>query len=267
MNKKIASYILTDPTLVLSLTANEIAANSKASPASVTRFSKSLGFDSWEEMKLSIATKKGAEQAPKMIDPIVSSGDSIEIVCAKVESLLNSTVEDLFCLIDKKALAEGIKKIRKAENIYLMGIGSSSLTAYDLYHKFNRAGKRAVFNYDVHMQFEFLNYSTPNDVLIAISYSGHSKELLIACEIAKQNGTPIIFITRNSSERILELGDIILLVPENEHLLRVGAIASIASTMAVGDVLYLGSIQDEFDTVIEKNMINTRKLVEKLKEK
>ncbi|MBP2097556.1 MurR/RpiR family transcriptional regulator [Enterococcus rivorum] len=267
VNKKIANYILKDPTLVLSLTANEIASNSETSPASVTRFSKSLGFDSWEEMKLSIATKKGAEQTPTMIDPIVSSDDSIEMVCAKVESLLNSTVADLFSLIDKNDLTQSIEKIKKAETIYLMGIGSSSLTAYDLYHKFNRAGKRAVFNYDVHMQFEFLNYSTQKDVLIAISYSGHSKEVLIACEIAKQNSTPVVFITRNSSERITELGDIILLVPENEHLLRVGAIASIASTMAVGDVLYLGSIQDELDTVVEKNMINTRKLVEKLKEK
>lgn len=267
VNKKIANYILKDPTLVLSLTANEIASNSETSPASVTRFSKSLGFDSWEEMKLSIATKKGAEQTPTMIDPIVSSDDSIEMVCAKVESLLNSTVADLFSLIDKNDLTKSIEKIKKAETIYLMGIGSSSLTAYDLYHKFNRAGKRAVFNYDVHMQFEFLNYSTQKDVLIAISYSGHSKEVLIACEIAKQNSTPVVFITRNSSERITALGDIILLVPENEHLLRVGAIASIASTMAVGDVLYLGSIQDELDTVVEKNMINTRKLVEKLKEK
>ncbi|MFD2306679.1 MurR/RpiR family transcriptional regulator [Enterococcus termitis] len=267
VNRKIADYILKDPTLVLSLTANEIASNSGTSPASVTRFSKSLTFEGWEELKLSIAAKQGAEKGIKMIDPIVAADDSIETLCIKVESLLNTTVGDLFDLIDKQALQRSIEQIKSAETIFTIGIGSSSLTAYDLYHKFNRAGKKAVFNYDVHMQFEFLNYATPKDVLIAISYSGMSKEVLIACEIARQNQTKIIFITRNEDEKIRQLSDEVLLVPANEHLLRVGAIASIASTMAVGDVLYLGSIQDELETSLAQNMMDTKKLVEKLKEK
>ena len=45
VNKRIADYILKDPTRLLSLTANEIASNSETSPASVTRFSKQLGFE------------------------------------------------------------------------------------------------------------------------------------------------------------------------------------------------------------------------------
>ncbi|EAC9416827.1 MurR/RpiR family transcriptional regulator, partial [Listeria monocytogenes] len=56
-------------------------------------------------------------------------------------------------------------------------------------------------------------------------------------------------------------------VPNNEHLIRVGAISSIASSMAIGDVLYLGSIQDDLDTEIERNMIETSQLVSRLKEK
>ncbi len=56
------------------------------------------------------------------------------------------------------------------------------------------------------------------------------------------------------------------LVPNNEHLIRVGAISSIASSMAIADVLYLGSIQDELDTEIERNMIETSQLVSRLKE-
>ena len=37
--------------------------------------------------------------------------------------------------------------------------------------------------------------------------------------------------------------------------------------MAIADVLYLGSIQDELDTEIERNMIETSQLVSRLKEK
>ena len=66
VNKRIADYILKDPTR-LSLTANEIASNSETSPASVTRFSKQLGFDSWEELKLSIAAVQAASNGKKIL--------------------------------------------------------------------------------------------------------------------------------------------------------------------------------------------------------
>ncbi len=267
VNKRIADYILKDPSRLLSLTANEIAGNSETSPASVTRFSKQLGFDSWEELKLSIAAKQASNNGKKDIDPIVSAEDSIDTVCMKVESLLNSSIEDLFYSIDKEALARSIGAIKQAETIHLVGIGASSLTTYNLYHKFNRAGRRAIFNYDSHMMLEFLNYATKKDVLIAVSYSGLTKEALIACEIAKKKGTTVIFITSNAGERVKELSDEVLLVPNNEHLVRVGAISSIASSMAIGDVLYLGSIQDTLDTEVEQNMIATSDLVSRLKEK
>lgn len=269
VNKRIADYILKDPSRLLSLTANEIAGNSETSPASVTRFSKQLGFDSWEELKLSIAAKQAssASQGKKDIDPIVSADDSVDMICMKVESLLSATVEDLFYSIDKEALARAIKAIKQAATIHLVGIGASSLTTYNLYHKFNRAGRRAIFNYDSHMTLEFLNYATETDILIAVSYSGLSKEVLIACEVAKSKGTTVIFITSNEGESVKSVSDEVLLVPNNEHLIRVGAISSIASSMAVGDVLYLGSIQDELEDKVEKNMIATSQLVRHLKEK
>ena len=93
VNKRIADYILKDPTRLLSLTANEIASNSETSPASVTRFSKQLGFDSWEELKLSIAAVQAASNGKKDIDPIVAADDSVDTICMKVESLLNATIE------------------------------------------------------------------------------------------------------------------------------------------------------------------------------
>ncbi|MHC5227084.1 MurR/RpiR family transcriptional regulator [Enterococcus sp. LJL99] len=267
VNKKIADYILKDPARLLTLTANEVAMNSQTSPASVTRFSKQLGFDSWEELKLSIAVKQAKGNKKIGIDPIISTEDSVETICSKVESLLTTTIDDLFFSIDKAALERSIELMEKAGTIHLVGIGASSLTTYNLYHKLNRAGRHAVFNYDTHMMLEFLNYTTEKDVLIAISYSGLTKEVLIACEIAKKNQTKVIFITSNASEKIQKLSDEILLVPNNEHLVRVGAISSVASSMAIGDVLYLGVIRDDLETKVEQNMIETNKLVNRLKEK
>src|SRR5699024_3229229 len=102
-------------------------------------------------------------------------------------------IDDLLAFLDHQSIEKAVQLLRKAETVYLVGIGASSLTTYDLYHKFNRAGKKACFNFDAHMNLEFMNYSTVNDVVIAVSYSGLTKEVLLACEIAQKNQTPIIF--------------------------------------------------------------------------
>lgn len=265
VNKKIADFILKNPSEVLKMTASEIADRSQTSPASVTRFARSVGFDGLDELKLSIASKQG-DQKNKNLDPIISKDDSIEVLCEKVALLLGTTVNDLMYSLNKKQVEQAIEAVKNAGTIYLLGIGASSLTAYNLYHKFNRAGRKAMFNFDPHMNLEFMNYSTSEDVVIAVSYSGYTKEVLLACEIAQKNQTPIIFITRNDGERIQQISDIQLLVPDNEHLVRVGAISSIASSMAVGDILYLGSIQDRIEEDIQARMIETNTLVNRLKE-
>ncbi|MGH2335376.1 MurR/RpiR family transcriptional regulator, partial [Enterococcus faecalis] len=83
------------------------------------RFSKQLGFDSWEQLKLSIAAVQAASNGKKDIDPIVASDDSVDTICMKVESLLNATIKDLFYTVYKQALERAIAHVKKAEKIHL----------------------------------------------------------------------------------------------------------------------------------------------------
>ena len=149
VNKKIADFILRDPSLILSYTAVDIAQESKTSPASIIRFTKSLGFSGLEAFKLSIAAEKGIAQNKKVIDPIISNDDSVIELSEKVGALINSTMDDLLYIMDEEQVALAIQAIKRAETVYLLGIGASSLTAYNLYHKLNRAGKKAVYNFTI----------------------------------------------------------------------------------------------------------------------
>jgi DNA-binding MurR/RpiR family transcriptional regulator len=266
VNKKIADFILKNPAGALKMSAIEIAEKSKTSPASVTRFARSINLDGLDALKLSIALQQGASKY-KDIDPIISKNDSVETLCEKVVLLVKTTVNDLLHTLDKKQVEQAIKLIKNSREIFLFGVGASSLTAYDLYHKFNRAGKKAMFNFDPHMNLEFIHYSTKDDAVIAVSYGGYTKEVLLACEVAKRNRTPVIFITRNDEKRIRSVCDVLLRAPDNERLARIGAISSIASSMAIGDILYLGSIQEQLFEDIPKQMLETHRLVNLLKER
>jgi DNA-binding MurR/RpiR family transcriptional regulator len=266
VNIKIADFILKNPADFLKMSASEIARATKTSPASITRFARSVGFDGLGALKLSAAYERG-ENKNDNIDPIISKDDSVEELCEKVAVLLKTAIGDLTRTLDKNQAKLAIELIKKARRIFIFGVGASSLTAYNLYHKFNRAGKTAIFNFDPHMNLEFVHYSTPDDAAIAVTYSGYTKEVLLTAEVAKRNKTPVVFITGNDGERIRELSDILLLAPDNERLARVGAISSVASSMAIGDMLYLGSIQEQLFADIPKQMLETHRLVNLLKER
>ena len=73
-------------------------------------------------------------------------------------------------------------------------------------------------------------------------------------------------MTRNGESPIRELADISLLVPNKEAVMRIGAFTSVHTSIIMGDLLYMGVIQEALEET-EVNLMKTRKLVEGLKTK
>lgn len=261
--KKIADYMIFSGDELLKLTSLEIAKKCKTSSASVIRFVKFLGFSGLDELKIYIA--KHSKTDSKHIDPIISKNDNVNKMCEKLHALVNSSNDDLFYQIDKEALKKSFEAIRKADNIYLLGIGASFLPAYDMFHKLRRINLKANFYFDTHTIVEAFNYLTKKDLVIAFSYSGITKEIVYPSEIAVSKGATVIAVTRNKPNKLSKLSTILLTVPCNEELTRIGAIASKYSSMVISDILYLGVIQKDFEN-IEKELVNTSILTRKLKE-
>lgn len=156
----------------------------------------------------------------------------------KIKSYLDTEIETL-----KKLDIEEINKAmnlleetRKNGNVvYTCGNGGSAATAshikndfakgisYDLKHKYNFvslsdniATIMAIANDDSYDQVfykQIENIIRPNDVLLAISGSGNSKNVIKAVEYAKSVGCKVIGMTGYSGGKLKELSDIKLHVP------------------------------------------------------
>lgn len=264
--KKISDYILSDSKNCLGMTAVDIAAQSGVSSATVIRYVQKLGFDGLEGFKLALAAAGVQENEEDMVDPIISKEDDLDTMCHKLDVLLAAALQDFFYQLDKDALGRAIGKVRGARRIYLMGIGASMMPAYDLFHKLRRADFPANFYQDLNMMTEFFNYIDERDVVIAFSYSGQSQEILYACDIAKKQKSTVIAVTRKRDSALQDLADICLFVPDKEAVMRIGAFTSLHTSLMMGDLLYMGVIQEDLDH-IEVELIKTRKLVAGLKTK
>lgn len=262
--KKISDYILSNPQDLIKSTALDISKRCGVSSASIVRFAKYIGFDGLDELKISIASKNYNEDK-NYINPIISSDDSIQELCDKLMVLIKSSNEDFFYQLDKNLLKKSFDIIRKSKSIYILGIGASSLPAYDLFHKLKRVNFNAFFYEDAHLNAEAFNYIGDKDVVIAFSYSGRTKEIIYPVKIAISKRTPVIAITRKKKNPLSSMANISITVPNNEELTRIGAITSKYSSLIISDLLYLGCIQKDFDN-IKKSLIETSILARELKE-
>lgn len=264
--KKIADYIVTDSDTFLQTNAQNIGEMTKTSGASVIRLCKKLGFEGLEQLKVEVAKSHIDSQNDNQIDPIMSPEDSDEMMVTKLYSHVEMALKKTINLLDFQTLEEVISIIKKANRVYLYGIGASSLSAYDLYHKFNRVNKPTIYGFDGHMNIELSVHSQPNDVAIAISYSGDSKEVILAVKKLKENNTPVIAIVKEGDTILGSLADYCLYVPNNEKRVKIGALSSKFSQNFLIDVIYFGFIKDNLDDVFDQ-LKSTSNVIRPLKSK
>ena len=86
---------------------------------------------------------------------------------------------------------------------------------------------------------------TEDDVVIAISNSGESRELIDILNYCKRFGISIIAITKNPESSLGKAGNIVLVLPNNGEACPLGLAptSSTTATLVLGDILTIGLIE------------------------
>jgi len=123
-----------------------------------------------------------------------------ELISAKEK--LNSSFETL-AIKCKESLDKGGK-------IVISGIGKSGHIGYKISSTLASTGSHATFMHPVEAMHGDLGILQKNDILIAISYSGETEELLLVLPSAKRLDIPIVAFTGNLSSRLAKWADIVV---------------------------------------------------------
>lgn len=260
--QKISEYILQNQEEVVNLSAQDLGEKTGTSAASIVRFARKLGFSGFGELKIEIAKTSNIDK--EQLDTIISPEDSTIDIAEKVVNRAVNSIRETQGLINLKDLEEATELMKKAETIYLFGVGASSLVAMDLMHKLVRINKRVVFHTDSHLQLASAVHITPRDVAIGISYSGKTREVNEGIIKALEKGAKTISITSCNKNPLSNICYLSLKVPNVEKNLRFGAITSRMAQLVIVDILFLGVAMENLEKV-ENILLETRKTVENLK--
>ncbi|WOF22380.1 MurR/RpiR family transcriptional regulator [Microbacterium betulae] len=251
--QRIARHVLDDPGRVVEASITQLAAESGTSPASVARFSQSLGFAGYPEFRLALATELDRNESDRerfqVAEGDVDRHDDAHTTVRKIAFAEASAIERTARQLDIDELERGVTAIRKARRIDIYGAASSGLAALDLEQKLHRAGLVAQARTDLHLALTGAALLDSRDVAVAISHSGRTLEIVQAAEVAAASGATTIAVTNNPRSPLARVCTLTLVTAVADSTFRSGAMASRIAQLAVLDFLFVRIAQADYDTI------------------
>ena len=232
--KKIADFLMQNPQAILPLSITELAERCGCGEATIVRFSRRLGFVGYQQMKLAIA---GEEEIRPIGDNISEADGAFEVfekVCGDIYCSLEKTKK----AINGQALALVCEALLKAKRIFIFGLGNSASVATDAVHKFLRLGIETAAYTDNHMQAIAAAHAKQGDVIIGISHSGSSRDIIDAMQLARENGALTVALTNLGKSPIGKVSDLVLSTVSDETNYSILGLNSRIAQLAIIDTLY-----------------------------
>ena len=126
-----------------------------------------------------------------------------------------SAVQNTQKLNDSGVIERVAQLIRTAKKVELVGVYRSGLVANDFCYQLMDIGIPAIYIPDFYSFTVSASMLESHDLLIAVSYTGRTKEVLDAVSLAKENGAKIVVITQNPLSPIAKLADEILVAADS----------------------------------------------------
>lgn len=266
--RKIASFIIDTPDALKELSSQQLAETLGVSQSAIVKFAQKLGLQGFTRFKMALVEEWGKQasdhkqQSPHLHNDISSHDPLLDVANKLLNEKMNAARKTTDSL-DLSQLEKIIDLLQAAHRIHIAAIGGSSLVGKDLAWKLMKIGFHILTEYDSHVQLTIAQTLTAGDVMLAISFSGQRKEVLLAAEIAKSKGAVVIAITSLQDSDLRKLADYTLDTISDEQRWRSSSISSRSAQLCVTDLLFMGLLQRN-ESEGMKMIEQSRHLVERL---
>lgn len=248
--RKVAKYILKQPHSILNMTVAELGEESNTSSSAVMRLCKSLDFKSYQELKIRIISDIESNVDLEYVD--IKKGDTIESITRSIKNNSIKSIEETFDFLNYDVIEKAVVLLDKAGTILIIGLGASFIVAKDAQQKFLRINKVCYAMEDMHLNATIIANLKENDIVLSISASGETLEIVKLVELANDNGINTIAITNYSKNSLSRIAKYCLFTPADiESPFRSAATSSRLAQLFIIDVVFTYLATLKYDSTIE----------------
>lgn len=195
--RKVAEVILADPLTATGLSIATLAQRASVSEPTVNRFCRSFETKGYPDFKIKLAQSLAG--GTPYISRNVEREDDAAHYADKIFGASIVALDDARRALDPRSIERAVDYLIQAKQISFFGLGASGPVAQDAQHKFFRFNLPVMAYEDVLMQRMVAAASHTGDVIVIISYTGRTRELVNIAELARDNGAVVLGITAPDS--------------------------------------------------------------------
>ncbi len=250
--QKVAHYILDHWEGCAQMTISDLAEAVGVSQPTIIRFVQALGIDGYRNFKYCLVRENATEQTEKnYFSPMahfdLNPWETLEQLPLKETTFARELLEEALKSLSVQELSQAVKLIASAKTIDIYGVENSFTPANDLLTKLTYLGLNSKMHTDTYLQQISAAHLTKDDVAIAISHSGRSKDTVKAIKQAKKAGAKTIVITSAKTAVITKYADVCLCTGSENSVIYGSAIFSRVPDIALVDLLYMGIILSDYE--------------------
>jgi DNA-binding MurR/RpiR family transcriptional regulator len=243
--QRIARFMANNQFLLLYGTAEAVARQVDVDPATVVRFSQTIGYAGYADLRRAVR-----EQAPEFLatstrlQRSMNAQESPWDVMSRVWREDIANIERTVSLNSQQTLLSAVSRLTEARRTYVLGFGMSGYVASSLAHQLALAGipvfRIAEDSVDAAIQVASIS---PEDVLVVITVWGYAKHSVSFARVARERGISTLGLTDSKFSPIAPFSDILLLAATEspELSFSVSALISLTNILATGVLHAKGS--------------------------
>jgi DNA-binding MurR/RpiR family transcriptional regulator len=210
--KRIANYLRKNQEESAFLAAGEIADRLGLSEATLVRFARTLGFNSYPAMRtvLQDAFRRRVTHSARLrsrLDDLREAGDIFDRLVVSEIDYLTQSLET----IDRQSLNRAVEMIRSRKRIFVFGVGPSVSLVNLMEIRLGRFGWQVIpLTTAGREMLEPLLLMTNQDLLFVICFFDISGALQLILDYANETKCPVIMLTDTLGSIIGDQADVVL---------------------------------------------------------
>ncbi|WP_024910709.1 SIS domain-containing protein [Chania multitudinisentens] len=248
--RRIAEWLITKGNISKETSLREVASTLDVSEPLLVKVAKKVGFSGFRELRSALISY--FESLPYERDEEITVNDNLDTVLDKVFSNSIQVLKEAQSVADTTVIGQAAQLIFQARRVIIFGVGGSASVCQDFEHKLLRIGIISHAYSDFHLMLMVASQLEDSDVVIAISQSGDTRELVNAAQTATARHAKLICITNDNSSPLSQCSDLSIFSPAmSGPLLGQNAVARIVQLNLL-DTLFIAILLEDYKGNKEK---------------
>lgn len=244
--RRIANFLRDNVSEGKRMTSYELAETLGVGQSTIIRFSKKLGYQSFRELQMDLASTNDVVP-PEEISVNESTNSTNYKIMKQYQDIVNLT----YAQNSEETIDQAVDYLKNARRIVIFGVGNSNLFAAYLANQLTKIGLCPYCSPYAHLVYTTLSQMGPDDLLILISESGETYDVIKSARIAQEQGIPILAITRLAKNRLYDYAALVLKTVNSMSRTRLEAMTIRCSQLCIIDMLYLNLYKTDYEKYAE----------------